>query len=411
MEISKFLGLMNTVAGERMPSGALTVARDVDIDGSGQLLSRAGQTSVSATASHSLWAGSICLVVQGSDLKRMDTDGTLTTLKRLTYAGRVAYAEFNGVVYFTNGIDTGRVVNGEVREWGVRNPRGQPAASATGGFLPAGRYLYAMTFVRDDGLESGTNHPALIELTSQGGIAFSSIETSSDPHVVGRRLYVSGPDGEELYHVATLDADDTTFTYQSDSSVSDQGIPLDPGFVEPAPPGSIVAIHGGASLVADGSVVWVSEQFSMERFRRGERFLQFPGPVQALTSVDDGLYVSTDAETYYLAGKELTSLKSRLAASTGAIPGTAIRFDAGLEGDPEDESADPKPATSTPSAMWISVDGVVMGDASGSVKLLTFDRYGIPAAKRGTAMLRSARGYTAYVVALRGAAVAGNTHT
>ena len=51
-----FNGLRNDVSSERFDIGDLEVADNIDIDKTGRIARRAGYTSVTAGAAHSLWA-------------------------------------------------------------------------------------------------------------------------------------------------------------------------------------------------------------------------------------------------------------------------------------------------------------------------------------------------------------------
>ena len=403
MEIKKFLGLRNVSAPDREKPGALDTALDVDIDNSGALRSRTGQTLVTATASHSMWAKpGLCLVAQGTSLRRMDEAGALTTLGALSTVAPISYVEDNGVVYFSNGTDTGRIVAGALREWGVRAPSGQPQVVGTAGGLPAGRYLYAMTFLRDDGMESGSHNPGIIELTDIGGISFLSMPASTDSSVVGKALYISAPNGTELYRIAVVGASVTSHSYTN--AGTDLGVLLQGQYAGPPPPGTIVEIHAGVAYVVTGSTAYASDQYQYERFRLSSRFLQLPGAITMFAAVSGGIYAATDTGTWFFAGTDPDAMKVSKVLEVGAIPGTAARVDSGEETD------DDKAAPSRPGLLWASTDGIISGDADGVVKDLTVAQYGVPSAERGAAIVRAQRGYTSYLLSLRGTAT-GNQYS
>lgn len=405
MEIRKWLGLKNTTSPERLKPGELEVARNVDVDNDFKVLSRKGQTIVQSGSYHSLWASDgTCLVMVGQDMKRMMPDGSLTTLIRLTTGRPVCFVELNNVVYFSNGTDTGRVVNGEVREWGIRPPLGQPAATQYAGLLRPGRYLYAMTFVRSDGLESGTGIAGMIELTTVGGILFTGLEVSTNPEVTGKILYLSTANGTEMYRAVVLPASATSTAYMN--SGVDLTVALDTQFVEQAPPGEIVEIHSGVAYVISGSVAWYSDAYSVERFRRSQsRFLQFPSRISLFGSAGDGIYVGTDAGTWFLEGFEPTSFRSRQVLSYGAVMGTSVKFDV------EEEVAEGEKDTgNTPALMWTTPHGIVVGNSNGVVTNVTENTYGFPDAQRGAGVIRVTRGFTQYVATLQGTGAAPNIY-
>ena len=397
----------NVAAQDRLRPGELTVALDVDVDDQGGLRTREGMARLSATASHSIWSRpGLCLVMQGSDLKRMDSAGNLTTLRRLSHDGPVAYAPYDGAVYFSNGLDTGRIArDGRCLEWGIRLPAGQPAAAPTGGQLPPGDYRYAVTYVRADGLESGSPLSGVVTLTDVrgSGIAFSGLPSSSDPEVAGVAIYIALPGGAELLRAAVVPVGESTYTYSGPGTDLTYALPQ--GLVEPAPAGTVLAVHSGVTYVADGNVAWASDRFSPERFRRQTRFLQLPGPIQVMLPVQDGLFVATDAETWFFAGHDPEAMVPRQVLSHGGTFGTGVTFDS-LELVAEESQA----GASVPAALWHSPFGVILGTSGGQVKNLTEDRYSFPEAVRGGAYFRTARGFSSYVLALQAPGGVNNAH-
>jgi len=392
------------MAPEKMKPGALSVAKDVDVDADGEIRTREGQTLISATASHSMWAKpGLCVVAQGTTLKRMSEAGALTTLSALTTNAPISYAEAGDVVYFSNGTDTGRIANGAVYEWGVRTPVGQPQAAAGGGGLPVGRYRYAMTFVRDDGLESGSREPGLIDLADIGGISLSSMEVSTDARVTHKALYISAVNGTELYRVALVTNATTSYSYTA--AGADLGLPISGHHTSPAPAGTIVEVHAGVAYVATGNVAYASDLYQYERFRMSSRFLQLPGAITLFASVGGGIYAATDRAAWFFAGSDPDDMKVRQVLEVGAIPGTAAKFDSG------EQSEDDSPDASRPALIWTSTDGIVVGDADGTVRNVTAGTYGIPSAARGAGLVRARRGYVTYLASLRGTSATVNQYS
>lgn len=405
IEIRKWLGLKNTTSPERLKPGELVTAQNVDIDNDQRLSSRVGMSQVQSGSYHSLWASDgQCYVMVGQDMKRMAEDGSLTQVVRLTSGRPVCFAELNGVVYFSNGTDTGRIVNGEAKEWGIRPPRSQPVATLYAGSLPPGRYMYAMTFVRDDGLESGTGIAGVFELEGKGGIRFTGLEISTDPSISGKILYLSTANGTQLYRAAILPANITTHNYMNEGL--DFLSVLDTQFVEPAPAGHIVEIHSGISYVVDGNVAWYSDPYSVERFRRAEsRFLQFPNRIQLFGSVGNGIYVATESGTWFLQGHEPTSFRAHQVLSYGAIEGTAVKIDV----EEEVEEGESK-GSNQPALMWTTESGIVLGTSNGQVKNITENKYGFPGAQRGASIVKTTKGFTQLVTALQGTGSAPNKY-
>jgi len=411
MEIKRFLGIKNTTSTERLKPGELTVASDVDIDNTGRALSREGITKIDATSSHSLYSNPyITLFVQGASLKRINSNLTFTTLATLTSASPMSYAEYGGVTYYSNGVDKGRIVNGAAKQWGITPPVGQPVAAAADGALPPGRYLYALTFVRSDGYESGTGLAGVIEIPAGGGgISFSSIEVSTNPEVSGRILYLTSPNGEALYRAIYLDNVAKTAVYTGDAT--GLSVALDTQFAGPPPAGDIVRVYNGIAYVITGGVAYYSDPYNLELFRMDKNFLQFPSNVGMFECVNDGLYVGTEdtpeVETgaiWYLSGERADKMKSTQLYNYGVIPGTAVKTEASHFMPPDPEA----PEWSRPAVVWGTRHGICIGYDSGQCQNLTEQRYSLPVAQRGAGLVRQTRGYVQYIAVLQGAGAANN---
>lgn len=401
MEIKKFLGLKNVTSDERLKPGELTVAQNVDIDDSMRVLTRLGRTLTNAGNFHSLWAEEEhALVMKDSDLYALDLPGLSgVRIARLSSSDRVAYNRQQGTIYFSNGRDTGRIHEGRVKGWGVPTPIGQPKAAASAGRLAPGTYSYAITFGRADGYESGTGPYGSVELSAAGGISFTEIESSTDAEVSVKLVYISGPNGSELFRAAVLPASAASTTVMDAPS----GPRLETDFASPAPAGTILEVHSGVMYVVAGNVAYHSDPYQFERFRRARQFLQFPGQVTMFSAVNDGVYVSTPETTWFVEGTVPREMKSRVVFNHGALPGTAVKTTVGAtRAEEEDQEGSPGGLA----VMWTSTQGVCIGTDGGKVVNMTEQRVDFPAATRGGAIVRRVRGYTQYLTALEGAGVA-----
>ncbi len=393
---SKFKGLRNTVGPESFDLGDLATATNVDITDELRVQRRRGYASFSAGSYHSLFAsGTVMLAVTGTTLVRFSPGGASAVIRSgLTSGRRMAYAAVGARIYYSNGSETGCVDAGENRTWGITPPAVQPVAADTGGLLRPGTYQYAVTFVRSDGQESGTGAAGQVDVVS-GGIAFSGIPVSSDPDVDSRRLYVSPPDGEMLFLVGTLDATSTTATY--DIPV-DGTLPLATQFKQQAPAGAVLGYFAGHILVGLGSRLYISEPYAHELFdlRRGYRF---SAPITMIAPVGDGVYLGTEAEIAFLAGKDVTKLVYQQRANYGAIEGTlatslAEDFEPGAQGS---------------AVVFGTMQGICVGLNSGVLKNLTAERFNYPTTRRGAGVVRNYGGAVQYLMVLEGTETAGNT--
>lgn len=416
MEIKKWKGLRNTTSPERFALGDLATALDVEIDNTGRVISRQGFTQVSAVAAHSLYANhGVTLLVEGTVLKAVEANFSRTTIRTLSTSGFVSFETVGDTIYYSNGVDTGIIKGRTPLQWGVTPPIGQPAANPIAGDLPPGRYMYAMTFLRADGHESGTGSAGAIDLPLGGGIQFTGMEVSTNAEVSDKILYLSSPSGEVMYRARIVPNATTTLIYAS--GALDLTIPLHTQFAGPPPAGKTVRYYNGHMCVVVGDVVYYSDPYNLELFRQESGFLRFPGQVAVFESVNDGIYVATtdlagdDPETsgatWYLGGARMDALKSIQVFDYGATPGTGTKtlatyFDTvtGDVGGAVDAKA--------PAVVWASRHGVCVGFDGGQVRNLTEAFYSFPIAQHGAGVVRQARGFVQYLSVLRGSGALNN---
>lgn len=412
-EIKQFLGLRNTTNPERYRTGELEVAMDVELDDTGQLLSRQGQTVVNATPSHSLYSNhNVALLMQENAMKAIESNFSLTTLQTLGNSDPVSYDTLADTIYWSNGMQVGRLLGRTPARWGTTPPMGQPTAIASPGSLPVGRYLYAMTFVRDDGQESGTGVAGTVDLASTGGITFGNMEVSTSPGIRGKVLYLSGTNGEALN--ALIEVPNNQVSYAFSGPIGARGHALRTQFAGPPPAGTIVRVFNGTTYVVAGDTVFFSKGYSPELFDIRTDFLRFPGQVAMFECVKAGIYVGTadvegddpetTAATWYLAGSSPEDFTSNIVNDYGVIPGTATKCAASLIAEPGASGS-----TKTGEAVvWTSRHGACIGYEGGSVVNITEPRYSFPSAQRGAGVVRQHRGFVQYLGVLNGPGSANN---
>lgn len=411
MEIKKWLGLNNTTSPERMKPGELAVALDMDIDNTNRLMSRQGRTLIDAQACHSLYSyegGSF--LSRGTSIFAIEQPYSLTLAAVLTSSDPISYDSVAGVAYFSNGFDTGRFVGRTYHPWGVNVPVYQPVPSLTTGNLRAGRYQYALTFLRSDGHESGTGLAGYIDLSATGGIRLTNIEVSTNPEVSDKILYLTSRDGEVLYRVMTVPNSQTT-AYITDEPLG--GIPLTTQFAGPPPAGTQVVIYNGVAYVVRGDTVFYSDPYAFGLFRPDVNFLQFPGTISLFDWVNDGIYVATsDSEgdgsegagtTWFMAGDRPDKFQPKQVFNYGSTPGTSVRVDSGFFGKQVERIGEP-------ALIWTSRHGVCVGNDGGVVHNLTESAYSFPSAQAGAALLRQYRGFVQYMTVQQGTGAANNAY-
>ena len=397
-EYANFQGLRNTVSAESFSKEDLVTALNIDIDDSLGISRRKGFSApVTASIDRDIWAsGSICLGVGSNALKLVQPDWTVTTLRSgLTASKQLSYAIVGDRIFWSNGVELGCVQNGANRTWGLEVPT-MSVAVATGGTLTAGKYQYAVTYLRSDGQESGALRAGTIELAAIGGIALSAISVSTDPAVTQKVVYASPVGGETLFRAGVIDNSTTVFAIRE---VRMGASPLLTQFLSPPPAGDFIGYHGGIMLVAKGSRLYPSEPYAPELFDF-RKSVPFADRITMIAPVKTGLWVGTDSQILWLNGAVPEQWDFKVAAEYGAVPGTLTYGDAELIGDGS--------VAGDSVAFFATKRGLRAGHLGGRLINLDRDRFAYPIQERGAGIVRRHRGMAQFVVTLQGAETAGN---
>ena len=380
-----FAGLCNTLAPERLknlptpnePAVDLSQALNVDIDDSGQLARRAGQTLKHAGAAHSLWSTpDECLFVTGRQLRRLRPDFTSEVLAQgLSEGAAVSYLAVNQRVYWTNGRQTG-VVDGLVRSWGITAAEPPFAQILAGGQFAAGQYQAATTLIRRDGQEGGCGLPALFTLQAGQGVRINW-PAPDEPGIDEVAVYLSEPDGMVLYQAGVFPAAQGS----ADITQARLALPLNTQWLDAPPPGQCLALHNGRILIGAGDVVYGTTALGYEYVDLRD-FLAIDGaPVTLLLSVAGGLFIGTTKAVYFAAGRRLEDYELVLVVNAPGVPGTGQLVDG------FDATANAALA-GKPVALFTTGAGVFLGLPDGSVQNLTQARFQFDAAAQGAALFR-----------------------
>lgn len=395
----KFYGLRNNVGIESFEPGDCEIALNVDQTDALRLRRRKGFDVTSVTAAvHSLWStGSAALVVEDTTLNQMLPDKSLHPVRTgLTPDARVYYAAIGPRVFYSNGYETGVFQDGRSRSWGLERPVKLPLVSAIGGSLLgattgnllAGIYQYTMTYVRHDGQESGAPGSGNFNLLTTGGLLFSDLPVPTDPDVAFKRLYLSPVNGDQLYLLLNLPNAALEATYVEPRTGT---TPMTTQFLSPAPAGRLLGVFAGHVLVARGNTLYRSETYAPELFdfRKG---LQFSDRITLVAPMDDGVYLGTESEVVWLAGRDPAKWERQVKSVHGAILGTLAYSPAEdlLEGQ------------SGPAVFFVTTKGIVAGMNGGTLISLTEQRYSFPVMQEGAGVVRHQGGTVQYVVTVRG---------
>lgn len=374
-----FAGVRNTLPAERLAEDDLAAAVNVDVDNSGRLSRRDGQTLLADGVAHSLWADKgQCLYVLDGMMYTLDPAALPTLTARAVADGLgsapVSYAMANERVYHSNGAVTGVFDAGRVRSWGIALDTIAVNATPTAGNLAAGVYLYTMTLLRDDGQESGAGLAQRIDLADGQGIVFNW-DVPFDASITECALYLSQPNGEVLYQALVLDVEQGSATY----SGGPRSLPLATQWYDAPPAGQVLAAYKGRIYIAAGNVLYATVALSYEHCDLRDYRAFDDSRITIVAPVEGGLFVGTERAVYFLSGASFADNSLNRKLAVGALAGSVIKADG-------EAVTGKKELANTEVVLFCTLDGVVMGLPDGSLSNMTRERYQLPAGESAAAV-------------------------
>ena len=322
VSLKAFSGLSNVTPPEGTAQTFLKKVDNFDITKTGDLKKRKGYTRIDSGDYSSLWtspSGLGCYGMKDGGLVKISLPGPLIThLKYASLQKEVSFEEVDGVIYFASEEVTGRIVNGEVKDWGLSKCKIIPRTTTVSGDLLEGDYQFSLTYVRDDLFESGSGPAALIHLPNNSGFSFTLPSTSFATKI---RVYLSLRDGAVQYYAGEgLPGEVFTITREPPLTNPFRLFNLD------APPvGSRVRYYKGRMYVAYKNLLWYSEPFLYEYFRLTSNYIAYPSDILDVFPVEDGIYVASD-RLYYLSGKSPESFNQTVKENLRVVPGSGQRI-------------------------------------------------------------------------------------
>lgn len=324
--LDDFLGLNNTLPPEHTDPKYLKLAQNIDIDKTGGVSKRHGYTKVDTGNYHSLWSdetNSICYGVKDGDLVRIYEDYSNKVIQASVGTEHITFERIDGITY---GVSPSRSFvideNETYRPFGIDRPNGGPNITTLPGTLSAGDYQVALTFVAEDGRESGTGVAQLIPVAVNQNIQVANIPISSDSSVKSVRIYCSTPDGEVLYLQGEVV--NGTSTYTIGDAVS-KVTPLKSFNVYPAPTGQIIRYAHGRIWIAQDNILWYSEPFAYEWFKLNANYLPFNERIRAVMPTEGGMWVGAD-RLYYLSSRNPDQMRREEKEPIQVVEGSDVKI-------------------------------------------------------------------------------------
>ena len=305
ISLSAFKGITNKSSANRTPAGYLRECVDFVVSNSGMLAQRYGYELKLSGLFDCLWGdNNRCFAVLSGDLVEIIEAGNgyeANLLRANIGASRLYFTECGGNYYFVSSAVTGVIRGWTVLSFGQEQVTRQPTLTAvTGGDLLAGTYLVAVTFLDDNGVESGTCQASSVNVPVNGmAIQLSNWLVPSDRRSTFYAVYVSTLNGNQLYRQGVLPISVPLLTIPS---VDNSGLLLSSIGVFPAPRGQGIAYHYGHLFIASGKSLFYSEKFQYERFSPFNRY-DYAGEITAIMPCHDGLWIAAD-NLYWISGRQ-----------------------------------------------------------------------------------------------------------
>lgn len=381
-------GIRNVVGAEQLDAKELAAAVNVDVGDKGRVHRRVGQSSFSTGAADSLYAWDGIAVFRRSNvLRRLYPDGSSVALVN-DVTQPVCACGVGNRIYWSDGLLTGVIVAGEAQAWGIVPPLTQATyAAVSTGNLPLGRYRYAVTYLRD-GIESGTGAASETIVDIEGGITLSSIPVPTDADE--KAIYLTRPNGRELYRAMVLPAATTTATYSGDTT--NLGALLETQWMQNPPPAACLAEHNGRILLGVGHHVLFTLPYRDDLVDPVRMSYRFDSAVRLIAPVQGGVYVGTDNAIEWLAGDDIETAQRDVKATYGAVPRTLTYVDGSFLG---------KVQLAGRCALFATQEGLCAGGQGGQFVNLTFDRYSYPAADAGAGLVFQQDGRDRFIAPMR----------
>jgi hypothetical protein len=362
------------------------IALNVEVMDGGKLIKRQGYAlKISLAGAHSLWAGSVMLVVAAGILYRVDRN-TKTAIG--TVAGPkapVCYAELDNLIYMATPTWAFiyDILGGTISSWGLSLPPG-PVAGIVAGDMPPG--TYTLCYTRSDGVRLSGNG-ALTTVSWEGatqGIRLDNLPT-------GGQCWITHPNGTDLFLATVVGG---VVTGQSPKIT-----PL-PSFAVRAPAGlSHFCQAFGRMWGCAGRNLIYSDPFQYDWFRT-PNFKPFQEDLIMVAPVKDGLFVNSKSSTWFLDGTEPSKMVLKRIGD-GAIPGTLVvaEMPGAVVGGGYEMS---RRLSQVPSPVWIGPHGYVVGTQTGHLVHLTESRLRMSVRSQGSGLFRVKEGVPQIITVMSG---------
>lgn len=362
-------------------------AVNVDFDRTGSISSRPGLQLALDDQLDSLWTrrdGSASYARHGLQLALVTRSGDAVMVEDiapLPSAQPLDFCELNDEVVFSS-VDTIGIIgfNG-VRPFSVPDASTPQVVPNPVGGLYAGRYSVAISWLDATGAEGALSPLATVAVPEGGGIRLT-LPTPPDG-VTLARIYRTGQNGDKLYQVSDAPAAMGSFLV----GTGQRGREADTDYLRALPPGRYVRNFKGWMISVRGRVLYFSDPLRFGLYSPRHGFVAFPQVVTFLEVVEGGIFVGQRDTVLFLDGNRPgdwqvrhTGAMAPIRRTSALIPGD--HFDPSLQLNPGDH------------AVWLAINGYVLGTPTGQVVEPQSRRIRVPFSASGRTAVFNRRLFT-----------------
>jgi hypothetical protein len=281
-------------------------AENVDIDQGGKIRRRKALALIQTLGNpHSLHMVSATAgyVVMGSVIYAITLPTyTQTLFKTLSNNNKVSWLDHNGSLYYSNGVDSGRITAGVHYPMALPTPN-SPAVAAISGSLEKGTYQVSVAYFNDvTGEEGGISASSNPSLAATSGLRVTL--PAAIPGATHINVYVSTCNGA----IPMLHSSVATGTATVDVATAATGRESNNRFEAPLPAGRLFMFNNRLCSIA-GSEVFEGIPYRPGYYLPIEGRIPFPAAVSNAVPAQNGVYIVSD-KTYWLSGSVMTQAET-----------------------------------------------------------------------------------------------------
>lgn len=157
------------------------------------------------------------------------------------------------------------------------------------------------------------------------------------------------------------------------------------------PPGRFLTLFNGRIYLARNNFLFFTEHLAYHSFCAAANFLAFSSAITDIISVDNGIYISTENELYFLSGVTIRDFEMKRVSLVPLISGTACQLDPSVLGD-----AAPR-FFPGPAYIACTPFGVILLGHSGYIENITLGTYAVEGEVGAACILGRGKGNNRYI--------------